>query len=59
MKFNLREPSVATPLSPLCQKGAHRLVALALSMVLLGCGQKGPLTLPSAAGAASTPAAAK
>jgi predicted small lipoprotein YifL len=32
---------------------------LALSMLLLGCGQKGPLTLPTANGAASAPAASK
>jgi predicted small lipoprotein YifL len=35
------------------------MTMLVLSILLLGCGQKGPLVLPSATGAASAPAASK
>jgi len=59
MKVFMRRPSVAGPLSPSSQKGPRRLAVLALSMLLLGCGQKGPLTLPTATGAASAPAASQ
>ena len=59
MIFLMREPSVAAPLSPSCHKGPCCMAVLALSFLLLGCGQKGPLSLPPATGAASAPAAGK
>jgi predicted small lipoprotein YifL len=59
MKLNLREPSVATASSPFSQRGLCRVAALATAALLVGCGQKGPLTLPAPASAASAPAAAK
>ncbi|HEY6087469.1 MAG TPA: lipoprotein [Burkholderiaceae bacterium] len=59
MKVFMCRPSVAGPLSPSSKKGPRRVAILALSMLLLGCGQKGPLTLPNATGAASAPAASK
>ena len=43
-------------MSPRCQKGALAML-LALAALTVGCGQKGPLTLPKAPGAASAPAA--
>jgi len=55
----MREPSVAAPSSPPCQKGRCRMAGLALMLALAGCGQKGPLTLPASVGAASAPAAIK
>jgi predicted small lipoprotein YifL len=59
MKFNLREPSVATAQSPSCRRGLLRIAAMAAAMLIVGCGQKGPLTLPAPASAASVPAAMK
>jgi predicted small lipoprotein YifL len=61
MKFVMRESSVAVLSSPFRQQGLRRVAVLALALVLVGCGQKGPLTLPPPAstGAASAPATAK
>jgi len=55
----MRETSVAAPPSPPCQKGMRRMAAVALSLLLVGCGQKGPLTPPPAANAASAPGATR
>lgn len=55
----MRNPSVATSKSPPWQKGLGGIAALALAGLLTGCGQKGPLSLPAATGAASAPAATR
>jgi predicted small lipoprotein YifL len=61
MKFVMRKSSVAVPSSPLRQQGLCRVAAAVLALVLVGCGQKGPLTLPPAAStsAASAPSTVK
>jgi predicted small lipoprotein YifL len=52
-----RQKSVAARLRPTCRTSATALT-LALAAGLVGCGQKGPLTLPAAASAASGAASA-
>jgi predicted small lipoprotein YifL len=55
----MREPSVAATSRPPCEKGLRRVAALVLALGLVGCGQKGPLTLPTPATAAAASAAGK
>ncbi|MES2959840.1 MAG: lipoprotein [Pseudomonadota bacterium] len=59
MNLLMRATSVATTKSPPWRKGLGRLAGLALAALLAGCGQKGPLALPTSSGAASAPAAVR